>query len=148
LCWAISTSFIASYYWLQYTDFVNRVGGVPVSVDIGVNYGNSTSAKENATTSLTTVWSNSTKALTGMTLFKVTENIANVTHATTPGYGVYIKSIGNVTEAGLYGWVWWLWNDQQWTLGPISSGAYAVSDGQIFMWYYESGATWPPPPPP
>jgi len=136
LCWALSTSLLAGYYWLQYTDFTNRVGGVPISINIGINYGNST------------LWSNNTKELTGMTLFKVTEDIANVTCDTTAGYGIYIKSINNVAAAGVYGWVWWLWNGQGWTLGPISSGAYAVSQGETFMWYYESGQTWPPPSPP
>jgi len=149
LCWALSTSFIAGYYWLQYTDFMNRVGGVPISVDIGINYGNSTGANENTAVSHTTVWSNNTKALTGMTLFKVTEDTANVTFDAMAGYGVYIKSINNVSATGYYGWVWWLWNGngEGWTLGSISSGAYAVSQNQTFMWYYESGNPWPPPSP-
>jgi hypothetical protein len=137
LCWALSTTFIAGYYWLQYTDFRSRVGGVPISVNIGINYGNST-----------TVWNNNTKELTGMTLFKVTEDVANVTFDNSAGYGVYVESINNVSAAGLYGWVWWLWSGKEWTLGPISAGAYAVSQGQTFMWYYESGQTWPPPSPP
>jgi hypothetical protein len=141
----LSTSFLAGYYWLQYTDFTNRVGGVPISVNIGIDYGNSTGANVNTTTSQATVWSNDTKALTGMTLFKVTEDIANVTYATTAGYGVYIESINNVAAASFYGWVWWLWNGTGWTLGPIGSGAYAVSEGETFMWYYEG---WPPPSPP
>jgi hypothetical protein len=136
LCWALSTSLLAGYYWLQYTDFTNRVGGVPISINVGMNYENST------------VWSNNTKELTGMTLFKVTEDVANVTYDTMAGYGIYIKSINNLAAAGLYGWVWWLWNGQGWTFGSISSGAYAVSQGQTFMWYYESGQTWPPPSPP
>jgi hypothetical protein len=146
LCWALSTSLIAGYYWLQYTDFTNRVGGVPISINMGVNYGNATGAYGNAALSHVTVWSNNTKALTGMTLFKVTGEIANVTYDTSASYGVYIESINNVAAAGAYGWVWWLWNGQGWTLGPISSGAYAVSQGETFMWYYESG--WPPPSPP
>jgi hypothetical protein len=136
LCWALSTSFIAGYYWFEYTDFKNRVGGVPISINVGLNNGNST------------IWSNNTKELTGMTLFKVTADVTNVTYDAIAGYGIYIKSINNVAAAGLYGWVWWLWNGQGWTLGPISSGVYAVSQGETFMWYYESGQTWPPPSPP
>jgi hypothetical protein len=148
LCWALSTTFIAGYYWLQYTDFRNRVGGDPISVNIGIDYGNSSKANENTLVSHTIVWINNTKELTGMSLFKVTEGVANVTYDNSAGYGVYIESINNVTAAGAYGWVWWLWNGQGWTLGPISSSAYAVSQGQTFMWYYESGQTWPPSPPP
>jgi hypothetical protein len=148
LCWALSTTFTAGYYWLQYTDFKNRVGGDPITVNIGIDYGNSSNANEKTSVSHTIIWSNNTKALTGMSLFKVTESMANVTYDNSAEYGVYIESINNVTATGDYGWVWWLWNGQGWTLGPISSSAYAVSQGQTFMWYYESGQTWPPPPPP
>ena len=143
LCWALSTSFIAGYYWLQYTDFTNRVGGVPITINIGINYGNSTRTKGNVAVQDTTVWRNNTKVLTGMTLFKVTEGMANITSEAT-----YITSINNVAAAGYYGWVWWLWNGTAWTLGPISSGSYAVSQGETFMWYFESGQTWPPAMPP
>ena len=140
LCWALSTSFIAGYYWLQYTDFANRVGGVPITINIGINYGNFTGAQGNMATPHATIWSNNTKELTGMTLFKVTENIANITYDTSYGYGVYITSMNNVEAAGDYGWTWWLWNGTGWKPGPISSGAYAVSEGETFIWYYEG---WP-----
>lgn len=139
---------MAGYFWLQYTDFMNRVGGVPISINIGINYGNSTGPNSATAASHTTFWSNHTKALTGMTLFKVTEDIANVTtYDATSGYEVYIRSINNVSAAGYNGWVWWSWSGHEWTLGSISSGAYAVSQGETFVWYYESGQTWPPPPP-
>lgn len=148
LCWALLASFIAGYYWFEYTDFTNRVGGIPITVNIGVNYGNLTTTQGNNTLPFATKWNNDTQALTGMTLFKATEDVANLTYDTMAGYGVYVKSINGTAETGTYGWVWWLWSSQGWTLGPISSGAYAISQGETFMWYYESGQTWPPPSPP
>ncbi len=136
LLWALIASFLASYYWLQYTDTINRIGGVPLYVDIGMDYGNQTRT-----------WHNDTKALTGMTLFKVTKNIGNITYNTAVGYGAYIESINGLASNATHGWVWWKWDTfmLNWTRIDISSDAYAVADNEIFLWYYESG--WPPPPP-
>jgi hypothetical protein len=137
LMWAIIASFFAGYYWLQYTDVIDRIGGVAIYVNVGVDYGNSTRA-----------WNNSTKALTGMTLFRVTRNIANVTYSEAAGFGVYIESINGLAWNNTHGWVWWKWdtNMLNWTRIDISSDAYAVADNEAFIWYYESG--WPPSPPP
>lgn len=142
LCWALLASLMAGYYWLQYDDFADRVGGVPIQVNIGIDYGDA-----NGTLHGARAWSNDTKVLTGMTLYKATKTIANITYDTSAGYGVYVESINNVSSAGLYGWVWWKWDGQSWAFVGISSGAYALADSETFMWYYESGATWPPPPP-
>ena len=136
LLWALIASFLASYYWLQYTDTINRIGGVPLYVDIGIDYGNQTRT-----------WHNDTKALTGMTLFKVTKNIVNITYNTAVGFGVYMESINGLASNATHGWVWWKWDAfmLNWARIDISSDAYAVADNEIFLWYYESG--WPPPPP-
>jgi hypothetical protein len=136
-CWALTASFLAGYYWLQYNDILNRIGGVAVYVNIGVDYGNQTRA-----------WYNDTKALTGMTLFRVTKDSANTTYDTAVGFGAYVKSINGLAENASHGWVWWKWNTfmVNWTRIDISADAYAVADTEIFLWYYEAG--WPPPPPP
>lgn len=137
LLWAVIASFFAGYYWLQYTDFIGRIGGVAIYVNVGIDYGNSTR-----------VWSNDTKALTGMTFFRVTKNIANMTYGEAAGFGAYIESINGLASNTTHGWVWWKWdtNMLNWTRIDISSDAYAVADSETFLWYYESG--WPPPPPP
>jgi len=138
--WAIVASFLAAYYWFQYAEFTNRIGGVPVFINIGIDYG--------TTFPVVRMWSNNTKVLTGMTLFKATKAIANVTYDTFAGFGVYVKSINNIATNATHGWVWWKWdtNLSNWTRIDISPDAYAVADGETFLWYYESG--WPPPPPP
>jgi len=135
--WALIASLFAGYYWLQYNDLVERVGNVPIYVNIGIDYGNQTRT-----------WHNNTKALTGMTLFKVTKGVADVTYDTALGFGVYITSINGLEPNATHGWVWWKWDNfsSNWTRIDISADAYAVADSEIFLWYYESG--WPPPPPP
>jgi hypothetical protein len=135
--WGVIASIFAGYYWFQYTDVLNRIGGVPIYVDIGIDYANGTR-----------VWHNDTKALTGMTVFKVTRNIANVTYDTSVGFGVYVESINDLSYNATHGWVWWKWDDfmHGWTRVDISCDSYAVADNETFLWYYES--SWPPPPPP
>jgi hypothetical protein len=135
--WALAASFLAGYYWLQYTDFINRIGGVRIYVNVGIDFGNHTRT-----------WYNGTKALTGMTLFKVTKNIATITYSTATGFGVYIESINGLAWNATHGWVWWKWDTTMfnWTRVDISCDAYAVADNETFLWYYESG--WPPPSPP
>jgi len=134
--WGLIASFLAGYYWLQYTDTINRIGGVPVYINVGIDYGNQTRT-----------WHNDTKALSGMTLFKVSKSIVNINYSTAVGFGVYIESIDDLAFNTTHGWVWWKWDSTmlQWTRVDISSDAYAVADNETFLWYYESG--WPPPPP-
>ncbi|MEM2118684.1 MAG: DUF4430 domain-containing protein [Candidatus Bathyarchaeia archaeon] len=136
-CWALIASFFAAYYWLQYTDILNRIGGVPIYVNVGVDYGNQTRT-----------WYNDTKTLSGMTLFKVTKDVAVVNASSLAGFGAYITSINGVASNATHGWVWWKWDTfmMNWTRVDISADAYAVADGEVFLWYYESG--WPPPTPP
>ncbi len=94
-----------------------------------------------------TRWFNATKSLSGMTLLKVTRNIANVSYSTSAGFGAYVTSINGVAFNATHGWVWWKWDDTAvgWTLVSISSDAYAVAENETLFWFYESG--WPPMPP-
>ncbi len=136
--WAVIASFVAGYYWFQYTDFIGRIGGVPIYVNVGIDYGNQTR-----------VWYNDTKTITGMTLFKVTKDTMNVTYNTAAGFGAYVESINGLARDATdgRGWVWWKWDTAMtnWTRIDISSDAYALANGETFLWYYEGG--WPPPPP-
>jgi hypothetical protein len=131
-------SLLAGYYWFQYTDFSNRIGGIPIHINVGFDYG--VQPRE---------MYNNVKALTGMTVFKVTRLVANVTYSTLAGFGVLVDSIDNVAYNGTHGWVWYKWNTfmLNWTRIDISSDAYAVVDGEEFLWYYETATVWPPPPP-
>jgi len=135
-CLTLIASFSAGYYWLQYNDILSRIGGVPIYVNVGIDYGNQTKA-----------WYNDTKVLTGMTLFRVTKDTSNITYDAAAGFGVYVKSINGLAANASHGWVWWKWDTSilNWTRIDISADAYAVADTETFFWYYESG--WPPAPP-
>ncbi len=136
LCWAVAASLASGYYWLQYTDTVNRISGVLIYVNLGVDFGNGTRQ-----------WYNDTRALTGMTLFGLSRTLLNVTCVTYPGFGAYVDSIFGLTAHDLTGWSWWRWNSQasNWTNGDISCDSYLIAPSEIFMWYYATG--YPPPPP-
>jgi len=128
---ALIASFMAGYYWFQYTDILNRLGGVPIYISIGVDYGNQTRT-----------WYNETKALTGMTLFRVTRNTANLTYGT----GGYVQSINGLSYNATHAWFWGKWDtyESNWTLINIGADSYSVADNETFFWYFGI-SSWPPP---
>jgi len=126
-CWALFASLLAAYYWLQYSDFVSRVGGVLIYVNVGIDYGNSTR-----------IFYNDTKALTGETLFDVTRRVATVEFQAGP----YVTSINNVKQAGDYGWTYWVWNTTSsgWSIVWENADAYLVTNRETFLWCYENSS--------
>jgi hypothetical protein len=133
-CWALIGSFLASYYWLQYTDVATRIGGVLVQVNIGVDYGNGTRT-----------FSNGTKTLTGATLFDVTKQAYNVTYQV-GAYGTEVISINDVKKQGSFGWTYWIWNgtSRSWSIVWESADNYRVANEETLMWYYQSDFNPPP----
>lgn len=132
--WALIASFMAGYYWLQYADLYNRIGGVLIYVNVGIDYGNETR-----------IWHNSTKALTGATLFDVTKQVANITYYVSV-YGTEVTSINGVSKQDSYGWTYWLRNStsNSWEIVWESVDSYLIANGETFMWYYQSGFDPPP----
>lgn len=133
-CWALIASFLAAYYWIQYTDLRDRIGGVLINVNIGMDYGNSSRT-----------WQNQTKALSGQTLFDVTKQVANVTYQTGV-YGTEILSINGVSKQGAFGWTYWTWNstENSWSIVWENADKHLVANGETFMWYYQSEFSPPP----
>jgi len=133
-CWALSASFTAGYYWLQYNDVVNRIGGVLIYVNIGIDYGNDTRT-----------FYNNTKALTGATLFDVTKQISNMTYQV-GAYGTEVIAINDVNKQGKFGWTYWIWNStgRSWSIVWENADAYRVANGETFMWYYQDSFNPPP----
>jgi hypothetical protein len=132
-CWALAASFMAAYYWLQYNDIEDRISGVLIYVNIGIDYGNGTR-----------IFHNNTKALTGATLFDVTKQVSNVTYQVSL-YGTEVVSIDSVNKQGSFGWTYWMWNSTSlsWSIVWESADAYKVTDSETFMWYYQSGFNLP-----
>jgi hypothetical protein len=127
LCWAAIASFAAGYYAYQYTDLSKKVTGTIATVNIGIDYGNSTRT-----------WYNNTAFLIGMSLFDITRHIANVTHEVHPTLGIWIEAINDVKNAPDYSryWVWWKWNGTSWEVGELGAGSYIIGNGEIILWYY------------
>ncbi len=133
-CSTIVASFIAGYFWIQYTDLEGRIGGLLIYVDIGFDYGNGTR-----------VFHNSTKTLTGVTLLDATKQVSNVTYQAGL-FGTEVTAINGVAKQGSFGWTYWLWNStsRSWSIVWAAADMYKVADGETFMWYYQNSFDPPP----
>jgi hypothetical protein len=134
VCWALTASFLAAYYYVQYSDVRNRIEGVLINVNLGIDYGNGSRT-----------WLNDSKALTGQTLFDVTKQVANVTYRTS-AFGTEISSINGVGKQDSFGWTYWVWNStvRSWSIVWESTDSYLVANGETLMWYYQNGFSPPP----
>jgi len=132
--WALGTSLIAGYYLLQYNDLSQQTSGLRITVNIGVDYGNSTRT-----------YYNDTQTWTGKTLLDVSKQVANV-EAQAGAYGTEVTGINGVTKQGAYGWTYWTWNStsQLWSIVWEGGDAYKVANGETLMWYYQNGFNPPP----
>ena len=133
-CWALAASFTAGYYWLKYADIEDRIGGVLIYVNIGIDYGNGTRT-----------FQNDTKTLTGATLFDVTKQVSDVTYQVGM-FGTEVISIDNVSKQGSFGWTYWIWNStsQVWSIVWENADAFKVANRETFMWYYQNAFNPPP----
>lgn len=145
LVWAVASTVIGSYYYMQYTKYYNfyqdltkELKDVSISVNIAIDYGNGTR-----------VWHNNTILPLEATVFNATVKVANPEPHPTYGES-FIIAINGVSqnEAENMYWGWWIWDDtdHQWVLGPLANNEYTLRDGQSVIWYY-SKAEWPPKPP-
>jgi hypothetical protein len=126
-CWALVASIFAAYYWIQYTDVRNRIGGALINVNLGVDYGNGSRT-----------WYNETRALTGQTLFDITKQSADVTYHVGV-WGTEITAINDVSKKDAFGWTYWIWNStsHSWSILWENADAYLITNEEVFMWYYQ-----------
>jgi hypothetical protein len=139
LCWAIIASSALGYYYYQYEDLVARIGGVPVPVNLGIDYANGTRQ-----------WFNGTK---GAALYDTMLQARWDVEVTSFGVmGLYVNSINGVEESAeeFEYWGWWTWTDYGWSHGGSACNKYIVTAGEIIMWYYSHAdpTTWELTPPP
>jgi len=138
LCWAIVSSSVLGYYYYQYTDLVTRLGGVPIPVNLGIDYANGTRH-----------WFNGT---VGVTLYDAMIRAGWKVNATSFGVmGLYITSINDVTESfpsSRY-WGWWTWTTYGWSHGGSACNKYIVTVDETIIWYYSytDPITWQMTPP-
>lgn len=134
VCWAMIASFSAGYYWLQYSNALQRTSGILIQVNVGVDYGNGTRA-----------WNNDTKTLTGVTLFDISKQVFSLTYSVGI-YGTEVTAINDVQKQGVYAWTYWVWNStsREWSIVWENADAHRVSEGEIIMWYYQNAFNPPP----
>jgi len=127
-CWSLTATFLAGFYWLKYTDIVDRITGALIYVNVGIDYGNGTRE-----------WHNDTKAFSGVTLFDVTKQVANVTYQVGL-YGTEVVGINNVSKQGSFGWTYWASNStsRAWSIVWENVDAHRVAANETFMWYYQN----------
>ena len=138
LCWAIATTFLASYYYLQFNDLSAKVTGTIISTNLGVNYGNGSGI----------YWFNDTKTIAGSTLLSLTKLVASVNYTDTGLFtGSFVNGINGQFNSGSYAWIWWSSSSFGWSFGTIASDKYIVGENETLLWYYQNITTFPPPPP-
>lgn len=124
LCWAIVSSSVLGYYYYQYTDLVARLGGVPVPINLGIDYANGTR-----------IWFNET---VGVTLYDAMIRAGWRVNATSFGVmGLYVTSINGITESlqSSRFWGWWTWM-YGWSHGGSACNKYIVTINETVIWYY------------
>ncbi len=125
LCLAIVAFSAFGYYYYQYTDLVDRIGGAPSSINLSVDYANGTRQ-----------WFNGT---IGATLYDAMTQAGWNVEATSFGVmGLYVTSINGVEESAedLKYWSWWTWTEYGWSHGGSACDKYIVSASESIIWYY------------
>ena len=136
LCWALSTSFMAGYYFFQYNDLSAKVRGAIISANLGINYGNGSGV----------FWFNGTKVNAGATLLNLTKLVVSVNYTGSLS-GASINAIDNVPNSYPKWWMWWSWTSYGWVLGSIACDKYVVGENETLLWYYQDISVYPPTPP-
>jgi len=136
LCWALSTSFMAGYYFFQYNDLSAKVRGAIISANLGINYGNGSGV----------FWFNGTKVNAGATLLNLTKLVMPVNYTGSLS-GASINAIDNVPNSYPKWWMWWSWTSYGWVLGSIACDKYVVGENETLLWYYQDISVYPPTPP-
>ena len=136
LCWALSASLMAGYYYLQYNDLSSKTKKQVIVANLGINYGNGSSV----------CWFNSTKINAGSTLLDLTKLVASV-NCTESLAGVSLNAINNVPNSYPQWWMWWSHSSSGWIFGPIACDKYVVGDNETLLWILQDISTYPPSPP-
>ena len=133
LCWALSASLMAGYYFIQYNDLSSKVKKQTIIANLGINYGNGS----------TVHWFNGTKINAGSTLFDLTKLVASVNY-TESLTGVSLNAINNVPNSYPEWWMWWSHSSSGWIFGPVGCDKYVVGDNETILWILQNISTYPP----
>jgi hypothetical protein len=125
LIWSVAASYVAVYYFTQYTDTTTKLSGVSVKVNICINYANGTR-----------IWYNNTLVPVGASAFNATVAVVKVESTYYSGIGEFVKSIGGVTGNSTQYWSFWYYKQSNWTYSEVGASAYILHQGDIIGWRY------------
>jgi hypothetical protein len=135
LCWALSASFMAGYYYLQYNDLSSKVKESIITANLGLNYGNGSAIR----------WFNETKINAGSTLLDLTKLTASVNYTGSLS-GASVNAIDGVRSSDEKYWLWWSYSSYGWTFGQVACDRYVVGENETVVWYREAYSANPQPP--
>ena len=135
LIWAISATTIAVNLYLEnqsYRDILYSFGSKTISVNLLIDYGNGTKA-----------WFNNTIVPRNSTLFTLLLTTVKINY-TTGKYGVFIKSVNNVSNkvtsssSGRF-WMWYYYDkkNHKWVSGPVAVDKWPLKNGDILKIVYK-----------
>ncbi|MEJ5292783.1 MAG: DUF4430 domain-containing protein [Candidatus Methanosuratincola sp.] len=131
LIWAIGASVGLAYYYQEsqnqqviINNYESVIDNVAIKVNLGFDYGNGT-----------TVWKNGTYVPIGYTLLNGTLKVAQVNYSVYP-YGVWVNGINGVFEnvAENTYWVYYVWSNNDWEMGPVGADQYVLKNGESVKW--------------
>jgi hypothetical protein len=134
LCWALAASFMAGYYYYQYSDLSSKVKGQSITANLGISYGNGSATR----------WLNETKINSGSTLLDLTRLVASVNYTESLS-GASVNAIDGVPSSGGKYWLWWSYSSYGWTFGQVACDRYVVGENETVVWYLEAFANAQPP---
>ncbi len=100
--------------------------GLPL--DLGLNYGNSTTSHWGAMRVPVCATLYSAMQLSGWRMN--TKSYGSL--------GVFIIGINGVEQSGGAYWQWYSWKSNHWALGPVGASSYMIQSGDMILWYYGS----------
>jgi hypothetical protein len=126
VCWALSASFMAAYYYYEYGDLSSKVKTIIITANLGIDYGNGSAI----------YWFNGTRINAGSTLFNLTKLVASV-NSTVYSSGVWVKAINGVgLNSNTKYWSWFTHSSFGWNLGQVGCDKYIVGDNETLKWSF------------
>jgi len=133
LIWALSSTFLAINFYIEYTNMQGIQRGEIINVNIGINYGNGT-----------LVWYNDTQVFSGFTAYLALLYVADNVNSSTGAFGAYVYGINNVTEYDSVSWLYAVYNRDvdafvkvgKWVYPSVSSNDFILVDGDVIVWVF------------
>ena len=148
LVWAVAASAAAAYVYQQAEGLRSELSSAKaalaateselralrakvVLVNVAIDYGNGT-----------VKWFNSTPLPQGATVLTALLCTASRVEYVYGKYGAYVRAVDGVEEKIIsksegYSWLWYIFKEGKWAMGPVAADAYELSDGDTIMWRYE-----------